>query len=1232
MAAGATELATAYLSLVPSLKGAAEAITKQLGGVDVSKAGSAMGGKLAQSIGPTFGSKVASSLSSLGETASEVASQAASKVTTAISGSSGWQTLSGLGSKYLAPIEQAAASVASRSAQAFSRFATAAGSSFSTLFSKLPPAAQTALSAVGGAFSTLGGKISSTLSPVISAVGAKIGGLPGAVKNAFSSLPSAVGSAIDLVGGAFSRGAGAIKKVASSLGEHIKGTLTTAMAVGGAAVVAGMGLITSQIGAAVSRADTLHNFPKIMSNLGYSAQDAAKSVKTMSDRLIGLPTSLDQMTGMTQKLAPLTGSLQKATDVSLALNDALLAGGKSTQLQSNAMEQYSQMLSVGKVDMMAWRSMVNAMPGQMDQLSKSLLGANANQMDLYNAMKDGKVTFSQFNDAIMKLDKQGVNGFASFAQQAKDATNGLSTQWTNLKTAIGRGLSGLVDAIGYTRITGALSGITSSVNTAFNGINNMVGPIVNAISDKMHQLSEAFNSGHFNGIKSIIAPLTAVGAAIGAGGLAGAFEKLGRAVPALAGPLGKLGGPLRALGGPFGIVISAVGALIAQSPQLRATFGNTMQSTFTTLGKALEACKPALDSLVNTFNTLLNATMPAVNAVLNATIPLIGGVAKVIAVLMPTLANLVKVVLPPLAGIILAVMAAMKGYAVVVGAVAKAQKLWSVATKAAAVVQGIFNATLSANPIGLLVLAIGAAVAALTAFFTKTETGRRIWAGFTSWVQTSWQKVAGFLTNSWSGITGVFQNSIGKVKQAWSGFTGWFSSMWSALATGISAKWQSFTSWIVSVSRGLQNAIGTIWTVIGAVILRPLQLIRDAVNSTFGWITGFITGQMEQTHGIVYQVLYGIYQVVQTVGTLISGTVSTFVNAVRTVIVTILDLIKGDWSGAWSTISGFFTDTWQGIVDAAAPYLQGLADAISGFMTVISTTWNMAWSVISGFFMSIWNGITAFLAPILGAINATISTTLGTISSAWSAAWSAVSGFFKGVWNGMVSYLSPVVASLQNTISSALAFVSSVWNSAWSAVSGFFANIWNSMTAFLSTKVSQIGSIVGGIKNVILNALSGAGSWLVNTGRQIVNGLGEGIKSGFRWLRNIIGDMGSNIVDWAMKVLHIHSPSRVMRDKVGVMVGLGVAAGITDSQDTVNRSLSQVAQGLTLDGYSFGLPAPALYGGGYVQAGKAGQTDGMQDVVDAIHTLQAALPRILDAAQPDGISERDFARLVRQYA
>ena len=100
-------------------------------------------------------------------------------------------------------------------------------------------------------------------------------------------------------------------------------------------------MVKNSIGAAVDRVDTLNNFPKIMSSLGYSATDAGNQVQRMSDRLQGLPTSLDQMTGMVQKIAPLTGSLSEATDISLAFNDALLAGGKSTSMQSDAMEQYS---------------------------------------------------------------------------------------------------------------------------------------------------------------------------------------------------------------------------------------------------------------------------------------------------------------------------------------------------------------------------------------------------------------------------------------------------------------------------------------------------------------------------------------------------------------------------------------------------------------------------------------------------------------------------------------------------------------------------------------------------------------------------------------------------------------------------------------------------------------------------------------------------------------------------
>ncbi len=147
----------------------------------------------------------------------------------------------------------------------------------------------------------------------------------------------------------------------------------------------------------------------------------------------GLPTTTSSMVSMVQQLAPLTSSLGEATDIALAFNNALLAGGGNTVEQENALTQFTQMLAAGKVDAAAWRSVVNAMPGPMNQLAQSLLGADKKQQDLYNAMKSGTVTFDQFNKAVVKLNKDGYGRYASFAQQAKDATQGIGTAIQNLR-------------------------------------------------------------------------------------------------------------------------------------------------------------------------------------------------------------------------------------------------------------------------------------------------------------------------------------------------------------------------------------------------------------------------------------------------------------------------------------------------------------------------------------------------------------------------------------------------------------------------------------------------------------------------------------------------------------------------------------------------------------------------------------------------------------------------------
>lgn len=242
-------------------------------------------------------------------------------------------------------------------------------------------------------------------------------------------------------------------------------------------------VVTSSLGSAVDRADQMNNFPKVMKNLGYSATDAAASIKKISDALDGLPTTSSAMTGMVQQLAPLTSNLDEATDIALAFNNAMLAGGASTMEQENALTQYTQMLSAGKVDMQAWRSIQAAMPGQLNQVAEAMLGAGKNSNDLYESMKNGSISFDDFNKKVIELNQNGFGKYASFAQQAKDATQGIGTAMENVKNRVAKAVQKVIDAVGVENIAGAINRFSSQFGKVGDAAAGMVTDVKKKFSE-----------------------------------------------------------------------------------------------------------------------------------------------------------------------------------------------------------------------------------------------------------------------------------------------------------------------------------------------------------------------------------------------------------------------------------------------------------------------------------------------------------------------------------------------------------------------------------------------------------------------------------------------------------------------------------------------------------------------------------------------------------------------------
>lgn len=170
------------------------------------------------------------------------------------------------------------------------------------------------------------------------------------LEKGLKSLKSTINNVLPSASGMLSTFASGFEKIgnlATSVGKRI--TIATA------GIVAGLG-------SAITRFDTLNNYPKVLSNLGFSAEEAKDSIEELSKGIDGLPTALDDAASGVQRLVAKNGDIKKSTRYFLAMNDAIVAGNAPAEQQKSAIEQLTQAYSKGKPDLMEWRTLMMAIP------------------------------------------------------------------------------------------------------------------------------------------------------------------------------------------------------------------------------------------------------------------------------------------------------------------------------------------------------------------------------------------------------------------------------------------------------------------------------------------------------------------------------------------------------------------------------------------------------------------------------------------------------------------------------------------------------------------------------------------------------------------------------------------------------------------------------------------------------------------------------------------------------
>lgn len=225
------------------------------------------------------------------------------------------------------------------------------------------------------------------------------------------------------------------------------------------AIGATMNVLSSSFDGAINRFDTMQSYPKVMKSLEFSIEQSQKSVAKLNQSVQGLPTNLADVVTTSKSLAAVTSNIDKATDTTIALNHAFLASGSSSEDASRGLQQYSQMLAKGTVDMQSWRTLQETMAPALTKVAKKLGITSGNANELYDALQNGTITFDQFNDAMIECDTET----GGFAETALEASKGIKTSMTNIKSAVQNLEQGFLSAMNNMLKSKAMGGLVDNL-------------------------------------------------------------------------------------------------------------------------------------------------------------------------------------------------------------------------------------------------------------------------------------------------------------------------------------------------------------------------------------------------------------------------------------------------------------------------------------------------------------------------------------------------------------------------------------------------------------------------------------------------------------------------------------------------------------------------------------------------------------------------------------------------
>jgi tape measure domain-containing protein len=357
---------------------------------------------------------------------------------------------------------------------------------------------------------------------------------------------------------------------------------------------------------------------------------------------------------------------------------------------------------------------------------------------------------------------------------------------------------------------------------------------------------------------------------------------------------------------------------------------------------------------------------------------------------------------------------------------------------------------------------------------------------------------------------------------------------------GIVAGFGAFAAILGTTSVALLSTIAVVALVVAAVAgigvalvlaYQKVEWFRDFVNAAWAAIQTAWTASLNAISAVVQSVL-------------------SFVN---TYIQQILAYAQQLWDTHGASILASVMSIYNSIKSTVMTYINAVASVSQAVLAKIKAFWDENGTAIMTVVRATFQFISTTIQSIMTIVMAIIKTGLGVIKGVFQAVMPIVSGLVKIAFASIQTVITSVIDIISGLIQFFSALFVGDWEGAFNAVKGI------------------VTDIMGNIKSTFENLD------LLQIGKDIINGLIDGISSMAGAVWDQVKSIGKGIKDSFTGFFDINSPSRVMRDDVGKWLPLGIADGMVGATKFATKAAEKMANEIS-SASSLAMPDVAGYG------------------------------------------------------